>query len=147
MQMLLTLLALIAPAHAIVDLRLTGAGGVCDNGGAGRIGLDGEVWLGKHLGIGARGAVGLDAGSGMFVFGPELPIRIIGGKTFAWVAEPNLGIASIPDLNPNALLDVGVFTGLQAKLLVFSLSGGGRVETYGFQESAATLEIGVGIGL
>ncbi len=146
--MLLSLvLAAIAPAHALVDLRLTGGGGVSAWGPAGRIGLDGEVWFGKHWGIGARVAGGLDGTSPLVVLGPQVPIRLLGGKTVAWIVEPGLGVAADLDVNQNALLNLGVFTGVQAKLLFLSGSAGIRLETYGFQDSAATLELGFGLGI
>jgi hypothetical protein len=149
-------------------IRLGAGAGVSEVGASGRVGAEGEVWVMKRLGVGLRGAGGIDGlntGRTLIVVEPTLPIRVIGGQDLSLVLVPGVGVASMTAYEANAQLDenynpdistdsqyeglamsASVFAGMYGRMGFLAMTAGPRYEVYAFRDQAVTLNLTIGAG-
>ena len=173
--MIAPLLALVVGlAHAADDgdssrsgggaVRVGAGAGVSEVGASVRVGGQGEVWAKYRLGVGLRLGAGVDGlTTGRTVLFGEVvaPLRVLGGDDLAVVLTPGLGAAWLTAYESSATVESGVTAdttavGLKSSASIaaelygrfgfLSFTAGPRVESFGFNTVAGTLNFGVGIG-
>ncbi len=153
-----------APRRGGGAVRVGAGAGVSEVGASVRVGGQGEVWAMYRLGVGLRAGAGVDGltTGRTVVFGEVVgPVRVLGGDDLAIVLTPGLGAAWLTAYTSQATLESGVTADTTAVGLTSSASlaaelygsfgflsftAGPRVETFGFQTVAGTMNFGVGIG-
>lgn len=153
-----------APRRGGGAVRVGAGAGVSEVGASVRVGGQGEIWAKYRLGVGLRlgaGVDGLTTGRTV-IFGEVVaPLRILGGDDLAVVLTPGLGAAWLTAYASSATLEDGVTAdttavGLKSSASLaaelygrfgfLSFTAGPRVESFGFNTVAGTMNFGVGIG-